>query len=281
MNEFFEEYLKQVLAKLPSSPIKKAMNYSLLAGGKRIRPLFFLAVLNGYGIDPVQGIKVACAIEMIHTYSLIHDDLPCMDNDDYRRGSLTCHKQFDEATALLAGDALLTEAFHLACHAHSNAQINCDVVEQLALASGAEGMILGQNKDLMAEDSEDTNLEQLILIHRLKTGKLISLALVCGCLFANKKHDLILWQQIGEKIGLAFQIQDDILDATKTTEQLGKSAGSDLENKKTTYVSLLGLAGARAEMNKAYLQASQLIHQLEIDETDVVALLNKLIQRQY
>lgn len=239
----FETTLQHSLDHLEDSRIKEAMLYSLCAPGKRLRPQLLFGVLKAYGVNEEQGIRCAVALEMIHSYSLIHDDLPCMDDDDLRRGQKTCHKQFDEATALLAGDALLSEAFGYVATATIHSQINNDLTCEFVKAIGANGMILGQMIDLMSENKK-VELSTIEKIDGLKTGCLFSLALVCGCIIANKKKDLEIWRNIGFNAGLAFQIQDDCLDVTQSEEQLGKSI-SDEKNMKTTFVSELGFEAAQ------------------------------------
>ncbi|WP_071442723.1 polyprenyl synthetase family protein [Traorella massiliensis] len=244
----FENKLAHSLDHLEDSKVKQAMLYSLCAPAKRLRPQLLYGVLKAYGANESQGDRCAIAIEMIHTYSLIHDDLPCMDNDDLRRGQKTCHKQFDEATALLAGDALLSEAFGYVASATYQNSINNDLASEFVKAIGANGMILGQMIDLLSENVK-TDLDTISKIDLLKTGCLFSLALVCGCLIANKKGDIEVWRNIGYKAGLAFQIQDDCLDVISSEEKLGKSI-SDEKNQKSTFVSELGFEKAQ----KLYLQ---------------------------
>lgn len=244
----FEDKLKHSLDYIEDSKVKEAMLYSLCAPAKRLRPQLLYSVLKGYGVNEEQGDRCAIAIEMIHSYSLIHDDLPCMDDDDLRRGQKTCHKQFDEATALLAGDGLLSEAFAYVISATYHQNINNELVSEFVKAIGANGMILGQMIDLESENKK-VDLNTIIKIDTLKTGCLFSLALVCGCIIANRKNDIEIWRNIGFKLGLAFQIQDDCLDVLSDETTLGKSI-SDEKNQKTTFVSELGLDNAQ----KLYLE---------------------------
>jgi len=203
--------------------IHEAMRYSLMAGGKRLRPILVLAAGEAFGGAPERLYPVACAFEMVHTYSLIHDDLPAMDNDDLRRGMPTCHKQFDEATAILAGDGLMTHAFRILAEMDAPAEQKVRVIRELAVGSGTvEGMIAGQIVDLEAE-RKPIDAERLKFIHRAKTGALIRGAVVCGGIVAGAtESDLALLAAYGDRVGLAFQIADDILDETATAEQLGK-----------------------------------------------------------
>ena len=228
----FETYLQHICDALQDSKVKDAMQYSLMAGGKRIRPQILLAALQCYGIEERVGYPVAAAIEMIHTYSLIHDDLPAMDDDTLRRGKPTCHVQFDEATAILAGDALLTQAFLLGAMASEDAMVNCAIVKALSRYAGADGMVLGQIKDLEGEVKEDLTLAELKDIHYYKTGRLLTLPLVCAAYLTHHEEDIPAWEQIGSDLGLSFQIQDDILDVTSTVEELGKNINSDAQNNK-------------------------------------------------
>ena len=235
------QYLKSATDSQPGI-VGDAMRYSLLAGGKRIRPaLLFLTcdMLNG---EHRNAVPAAAALEMIHTYSLIHDDLPCMDNDDFRRGRPSCHKQFGEATALLAGDALLTEAFtQLALI--PDASVSGKLTAILSDAAGNKGMIHGQEMDLRS----DKELAQLEEINRYKTGKLIVAAVLMGavCAGINEEEKLAHLRTFAERTGEVFQIVDDILDVTSSTEVLGKTVGSDERNDKLTYVSLLGVELSR------------------------------------
>lgn len=276
--EQFEQKLADYLAGFPTSRIQKAMEYSLLAKGKRVRPRLLFAVLAGYGIPAEVGYPMAAAIEMVHTYSLIHDDLPAMDDDDLRRGVLTCHKKFDEATAILAGDALLTHAFYLAAMASDDATINVQLVKLLSEYSGAYGMILGQCFDLQAESDPDLTIDQLKKIHRLKTGKLFTLPLLSACLLAKNEKDQAAWEIFGEQLGLAFQIQDDLLDVSVSEELLGKST-SDAKNEKTTIVSLLKVEEAQKMIEECFENCNQQIKSLDFDATQLHMILEQLTHR--
>lgn len=277
----FEEYLLHTLDGVQDSKVKEAMKYSLMAGGKRIRPRLLFAVLSAYGVREEAGYPVAAAIEMIHTYSLIHDDLPAMDNDTLRRGKPTCHVQFDEATAILAGDALLTQAFITASEVDTTAALKADILRALAQYSGADGMILGQIKDIEGEAKDSVTIEELMDIFEYKTGKLLTLPMVCACFIAERKGDISVWKNIGRAIGLSFQIQDDILDITSTKEELGKNIHSDLSNDKTTYVSLRGVEGAKEDAQKYYEEAMQALKSLTVHDEKIIELLQLLINRKH
>jgi len=224
-----------------------AMSYALLAGGKRVRPALLMACFKACGgQDEAVAMTAAMSIECMHTYSLIHDDLPCMDDDDWRRGHLTCHKKFDEATAVLAADALQTLAFDLLSHMDVSADVRLQLIQRLAAASGAQGMVGGQMMDMQAEVSGIDSVLEVERIHVHKTGALIRYSCEAGALLAGAtKAQLHACSRYGEAVGLLFQIADDILDATASSKQLGKSAGKDVEQNKATYVSIEGLPKAR------------------------------------
>jgi len=280
MKHFIEESLQECLDTLPESRIKEAMGYSLLGGGKRIRPLLLLSCLKDFELDPLIGLDAACALEMVHTYSLIHDDLPAMDNDDFRRGRLTSHKMYDEATAILAGDGLLTLAFEILSKSTYADGKKVALVRELSQAAGSAGMILGQTQDIAFEEMQITDVIELTNMYRNKTGKLLASALRMAGILAGRNADLDKLTLVGENAGIAFQIQDDILDVTKTTEQLGKTANSDIVNHKSTVVSLLGPEKALRLMRKYYNLAFDTYESLGLKSTEVRKLLELLINRQ-
>lgn len=243
VNDFLGNYIKE--NDLIEKSIYSAMCYSLLAGGKRLRPVLALAVCDMLSGDLKEVLPFACAVEMIHTYSLIHDDLPAMDNDDYRRGKLTNHKVYGESLAILAGDGLLNMAFELMIESTSN---NCKDIENkvkamayIAKSSGVRGMIGGQVIDTESENKQ-VSIETLEYMHRCKTGALIKAPVISAAIICKaSSEDMQSLGNYAESLGLAFQIKDDILDVEGSTEKLGKKVGSDESNKKTTYVSLYGL----------------------------------------
>ncbi len=277
-NMNFEDILYENINQVSESTVKSAMIYSLMAGGKRIRPTLLYAVLKGYGIDERIGDHFASALEMIHTYSLIHDDLPAMDNDDLRRGKPTCHKQFNECTAILAGDGLLTYAFDVAAHSHTDSFQTVKGIQILAAMAGPDGMVLGQCFD--TEENEEVNWESLKNIHHLKTGCLLSAPLMIAAIIANQSDETVnTWHRIGNMIGLAFQVQDDIFDVTMSAEQLGKS-NSDEENNKVTSVTLLGLEKAKEVMNSLYDESIHAIQNLkDFDGTEILSMIENLRTR--
>ena len=244
---------------LPHS-VHKAMRYSIFAGGKRVRPILMLAACQAVGGDAERALPAACAMEMIHTYSLIHDDLPAMDDDDFRRGNPTNHKVFGEAIAILAGDALLTEAFKLISDprfANGCAPAGLlAVVHEIATCAGSYGMVGGQVIDMESEGRQDIDLATVQYIHTHKTGALIKASVVAGALLGGATGPQLGGiTRYGEAAGLAFQIADDILDIEGTTEEIGKDAGSDVARGKATYPAVMGVASAKEEarsmMNEA------------------------------
>lgn len=268
----------------PAAVIYEAMRYSLLGGGKRLRALLPIMVVEAYGLLPRRALPCACAVEMIHAYSLIHDDLPCMDNDDLRRGSPTNHKVYGDAIALLAGDALLTAAFgrlERGCvEGDFDAGILPGLVGLLAEASGAAGMVGGQVLDMQGL-GPDANLEELQQIHRLKTGALLRAAVLMGAKVAEAPaRDIDHWRRFGEALGLAFQIQDDILDLIGDERKMGKKAGRDVKNNKVTYVTLLGLEGARRVLRDEHELMLAELAALPIDRTNLEHLVAMLIERE-
>lgn len=230
--------------------VAEAMKYSLINGGKRIRPVLALEFARACGGTRNDCLPLACALEYVHTYSLIHDDLPCMDNDDLRRGKPSCHKQFDEATALLAGDALLTHAFEIISEAELSDDKKVMAVSLLAQNSGVSGMIGGQVIDLLFEKGSP-NLKELLTVYKLKTGALISAACLLGCISAGAdSSQMAAASKFAYSLGIAFQIQDDILDITGDEKKLGKPVGSDATNSKKTYATIAGLTKAQQDVKK-------------------------------
>lgn len=261
----FEPYMIECVETLPApSSLKESMIYSLKAGGKRIRPMLLFAALETYGQKAEKGLDAACAIEMIHTYSLIHDDLPAMDDDDLRRGKPTNHKVFGEAAAILAGDALLTYAFEIIAQskAYSPEQA-VKLIQMLASAAGPKGMVGGQMADMEGEQKE-LPLSELEFIHHRKTGRLLAFSVTAGALIggANEQETALL-EKYARHIGLAFQIRDDILDVEGTEEEIGKPVGSDESNHKSTYPSLLTMAGAKDKLTEELQEAHAALAEME------------------
>lgn len=253
-----EDYLASCLDDRPMPPrLRESMLYSLQAGGKRLRPVLCLSCAALCGLAPKKVLPFASAIEMIHTYSLIHDDLPAMDDDDLRRGKPSNHKAFDEATAILAGDGLLTDAFLIMCRTPLSAEAVLKAVAELAMAAGSSGMVGGQEWDMLYTGRPQVSLKQLQGMHAMKTGALLRASCVCGALLAgagDAAHAAIA--AFGTALGAAFQIADDILDVVSDTATLGKPAGSDMAQGKNTYPSLLGLEKSR-ELARGQAEAAQ------------------------
>ena len=258
-----------------------AIRWSVFAGGKRFRPLLVLAVGQTFGAAVEQLLSTACALEMIHTYSLIHDDLPSMDNDDLRRGRATCHVQFDEATAILAGDVLQTLAFKIVSEDEElPAEKRVRLITDIARASGTpHGMVAGQARDLEAE-SREVGASELEQIHRLKTGALIIAAARCGAIIADAgEAELAAVTDYAAQLGLLFQITDDILDVTSTAEAIGKTPGKDLRSKKATYPQLHGIDAARDLALHVHGQARATLDQIERPTGRLSAIADYILNR--
>ncbi|WP_144536026.1 polyprenyl synthetase family protein [Psychrobacillus sp. FSL K6-2843] len=276
-----EQQLESMINEIQApSQLKEAMLYSLKAGGKRIRPLYTLAVLQELNVKNEDAIKVASTIEMIHTYSLIHDDLPSMDNDDLRRGKPTNHKVFGEALAILAGDALVTLAFGIIARLKNlDAEQKVFLIDRLSFASGAEGMVGGQVLDILGE-GKTLSLEELEEVHINKTGALLLFSIIAGGIIAKANEEVMdALRQYAFHIGLAFQIQDDILDIEGTSEQLGKTAGKDILSEKNTYPSILTMAGAKEQLKRQYDLATEALNQVNLNDGLLIELANYITKR--
>lgn len=262
-----------------SSDLTETILYSVEAGGKRIRPLLLLELLEGFGLELTPAhFQVAAALEMIHTGSLIHDDLPAMDNDDYRRGRLTSHKKFGEDMAILAGDSLFLDPYGLVAMAELPSQVKVDLIAELSLAAGSFGMVAGQVLDMQGEGRKLT-MDQLQTIHANKTGKLLAYPFVAAGIIAQTGQSVLgKLRQVGELLGLAFQVRDDILDVTASFEQIGKTPQKDLAAEKSTYPALLGLDGARAFFDETLEQAKSLLEQLEKESDFSAGEIQKIIE---
>lgn len=262
--------------------IHQAMRYSLFAGGKRLRPILCLAAAEACSGKIDRAMPLACAMECIHTYSLVHDDLPSMDNDDFRRGRPTCHKVFGEGIAVLAGDALLTIAFEILSRVKATSRYATSVLlREVALAAGSQKLIAGQVADLEAEGKK-TNRRDLNYIHENKTAAILTTTVRLGAMSANANpRTLAAITRFGGALGLAFQIIDDILDVTQTSEKLGKSAGKDIAAQKATYPSVIGLNASRAEARRLTRQAHSALAILGAKGEALHALANYLLEREY
>ena len=269
-------------ASVPPATIHKAMRYSLFAGGKRLRPILCLAAAKACGGATSSALPQACAVECIHTYSLIHDDLPSMDNDDLRRGRPTCHKVFGDGIAILAGDALLTIAFEIVTHTRAGPRYDLrDIFREITDAAGSRKLIAGQVADLEAEGRRITRA-QLRSIHENKTAALLTTSVRLGAMAANANaKQLGAVTTFGRALGLAFQVIDDILDVTQTSAKLGKSAGKDIAAKKATYPAVIGLEKSRAEARRLTRRAHAALEVLGKDAQVLRALADHLLQREY
>ena len=262
--------------------IHRAMRYSLFAGGKRLRPILCLAAAEACGGLTKSALPLACALECVHTYSLIHDDLPSMDNDDFRRGRATCHKVFGDGIAVLAGDALLTIAFEIAAEAEAWPRYDLRAIfREISVAAGSRRLIAGQVADLEGEGKR-INRRQLRYIHENKTAALLTTSVRLGAMSASATPaQLGAISDFGRALGLAFQVIDDILDVTQTSEKLGKSAGKDAAAHKATYPSVLGLEKSRAEAGRLTRQAHAALRPLGKKAETLRALANYLLEREY
>jgi len=263
--------------------LHRAMRYSLFAGGKRLRPILCLAAAEACGGKISSALPLACALECIHTYSLVHDDLPSMDNDDFRRGRPTCHKVFGDGIAILAGDALLTIAFEIVSNTRPAPRYDMSsLLREIAVAAGSQRLIAGQVADLEAE-GRDVKRHQLRYIHEKKTAAILTTSVRLGTMSANADpKKLRAVTQFGRGLGLAFQVIDDILDVTQTSEILGKSAGKDIAAKKATYPAVIGLEKSRAEAKRLTRQAHNALSVFHSDAAEPLhALANYLLEREY
>ena len=277
--------LDRYLPKTSTKPVTlhKAMRYSLFAGGKRLRPILCLAAAEACRGNVDTALPLACAVECIHTYSLVHDDLPSMDNDDFRRGRPTCHKVFGDGIAVLAGDALLTIAFEIVSNAKPALRYDISILlREIAGAAGSRKLIAGQVADLEAEGKR-VKRDQLRFIHENKTAAMLKSSMRLGAMSANADaRKLSAITQFGEQLGLAFQVIDDILDVTQTSEILGKSAGKDVAAKKATYPAVIGLEKSRGEARRLTRQAHDALSVFQEGDAEALhALANYLLEREY
>ena len=287
-----QSYTQQVDAQLeliippdtgPASKLYQAMRYSVFNGGKRVRPALCFAAAEAISASDDNTVKIAAAVEMIHAYSLIHDDLPAMDDDDLRRGVPTCHIQFDEATAILAGDGLHSLAFkQLTNLTGITASINLEIIAILSDLAGCNGMVTGQAVDLESTGTQ-LSVEELSYMHTHKTGALIEASVVMGAMATNQADEAQVnaLRSYARAIGLAFQIQDDILDDESSTEQLGKSQGSDSDNNKATYTSILGIEEAKSEAERLYQESLEALSPFDDKAEPLRALAKFIVHRSF
>ena len=283
--KLIDRALDRYLPKANTKPttLHRAMRYSLFAGGKRLRPILCLAAAEACRGKVDAALPLACALECIHTYSLVHDDLPSMDNDDFRRGRPTCHKVFGEGIAVLSGDALLTVAFEIASRAKPTGRYDmATLLREIAVAAGSQKLIAGQVADLEAE-GKNVKRRELQFIHENKTAAILRTSLRLGAMSANADaRKLAAITRFGERLGLAFQIIDDVLDVTQTSEILGKSAGKDVAAQKATYPAVIGLEKSRAEARRLTREAHSTLSVFSNRDAEALhALANYLLEREY
>jgi geranylgeranyl diphosphate synthase type II len=270
--------LHHYIETLEDSTLKDGISYALLAGGKRIRPLLMLQVIEHYGLDPNKYVDVAIALELLHTYSLVHDDLPSMDDDTLRRGKPTLHIAFDEATAILVGDALLTDSFHLLSKSSIlSPDQKVKMIEVLSNKTGSKGMVYGQILDIESE-KQNVDINHLDLMYLHKTANLIQASFMMGAIASKAYGDVLHWESLGQALGLYFQIQDDLLEFTSTPEMLGKSKSDD-KREKPTYVSIKGLEQTKSMLT--LLDRSILDYQkkLHINDGSLLTTLDEIKKR--
>jgi geranylgeranyl diphosphate synthase type II len=279
LKDNIQSSLLQFVEAMPASKLKDAAVYAIQAGGKRFRPLVVLTLIESYGLDPLPYLDIATAIEMIHLYSLIHDDLPAMDNDSLRHGVPTIHKQFDEATAILLGDGLLTNAFERVARNRSvSAEQKINILQLLSVNAGLQGMVYGQHLDMEAEGKQVDALH-LQRISEFKTGKLLEASFRMGAIIASIKEE-DRWGQIGLDLGLMFQIQDDVLEVTVSEAELKKSK-SDVILEKATFVSQLGLQASKDKIEQLYGRVQQSLKTMKVKNNKIELLINKIYDRRY
>jgi len=288
--ELVNRYLGLILHPFdPRRELIQAMDHSLMAGGKRLRPILSMAAAQACGKDFLLALPAACSIEMIHTYSLIHDDLPAMDNDDLRRGLPTCHKKFSEATAILTGDALLTHAFQILSEPekifkiYPDSQIRLGLISKISQAAGIQGMVEGQMLDMQSYQSEQNDsLSHLKKIHALKTGKMITVSVEAGAMSVGANFEtiekLIVYADI---IGLAFQVVDDILNIEGDPQIMGKSAGSDALNEKMTFPAIIGIDASKKYAEELIEKACDSISHFDASATPLRAIANYIMNRDH
>lgn len=271
-----EERLRDIAASNGQSTVSEAIEYSLLSGGKRLRPNMLLGFLSDLGGDVSLGLDAACALEMIHTYSLVHDDLPAMDDDDFRRFKPTNHKVYGEGMAILAGDGLLTQSFSVISNSNLDDAKKIACIQVLSQCAGTHGMILGQEIDTA---DNIRSIDDLIQCYELKTGKLFAAALEMAVIIAGKDHQRDIAHKIGLDLGIAFQYQDDLLEAKEDFETIGKSNKSDLDRNKHTVVSLLGLKEAEIETERIYQSIRQQVQNFELQSNKLLNLIESITGR--
>ena len=277
--EFDYFFLKILPKKKYSQKLHDAMKYSIKVGGKRLRPLFLIEISKIFNVKKIMAFRAAAAIELIHCYSLVHDDLPAMDDDDLRRGHMTCHKKYDDATAILVGDAFQSLAFEILSDkkTHPNASVRCNLINELSKASGATGMVGGQMLDLDAEKKK-LSLSEILMLQKLKTGELFRFSCVAGPILSEQK-DLKHFEEFANNLGLAFQIKDDLLDVEGDEKQMGKKTKKDLSRGKETLVSYLGKEDAKKKSEDLINDSKQILKFYGKKANRIIDLTNFVISR--
>ena len=277
--EFDDFFLKLLPKKNYSQKLYDAMEYSIKVGGKRLRPLFLIEISKIFNVKKIMAFRAAAAIELIHCYSLVHDDLPAMDDDDLRRGHKTCHKKYDDATAILVGDAFQSLAFEILSDkkTHPNANVRCNLINELSKASGATGMVGGQMLDLDAEKKK-LSLSEILMLQKLKTGELFRFSCVAGPILSEQK-DLRHFEEFANNLGLAFQIKDDLLDVEGDEKQMGKKTKKDFSRGKETLISYLGKKGAKKKSEDLIKDSKEILKFYGKRANRVIDLTNFVISR--
>ena len=277
--EFDDFFLKLLPKKKYSQKLHDAMKYSIKVGGKRLRPLFLIEISKIFNVKKIMAFRAAAAIELIHCYSLVHDDLPAMDDDDLRRGHMTCHKKYDDATAILVGDAFQSLAFEILSdkRTHPNANVRCNLINELSKASGATGMVGGQMLDLDAEKKK-LSLSEILMLQKLKTGELFRFSCVAGPILSEQK-DLKHFEEFANNLGLAFQIKDDLLDIEGDEKQMGKKTKKDFSRGKETLISYLGKEDAKKKSEDLINDSKQILKFYGKRANRIIDLTNFVISR--
>ena len=277
--EFDDFFLKLLPKKKYSQKLHDAMKYSIKVGGKRLRPLFLIEISKIFNVKKIMAFRAAAAIELIHCYSLVHDDLPAMDDDDLRRGHMTCHKKYDDATAILVGDAFQSLAFEILSdkRTHPNANVRCNLINELSKASGATGMVGGQMLDLDAEKKK-LSLSEILMLQKLKTGELFRFSCVAGPILSEEK-DLKHFEEFANNLGLAFQIKDDLLDIEGDEKQMGKKTKKDFSRGKETLISYLGKEDAKKKSEDLIKDSKQILKFYGKRANRIIDLTNFVISR--
>jgi len=285
LNTFSSKFDRNLVDLIPksqkiSSKLFDAMHYVIKVGGKRLRPIFLMEIAKILGVEKTYSFRTAASIEFIHCYSLVHDDLPAMDNDDLRRGSPTCHRQYDDATAILVGDAFQSLAFEVLADkkTHPDPGIRCSLINELAKSSGSNGMVGGQMLDLEAEKKK-LDLDQILQLQKLKTGELFRFSCLASCILSEKLDEIRIFEDFASKLGLAFQIKDDLLDVEGDEKKIGKKTKKDSDRGKETLISLLGKDNAKKKSEDLIFKAIKLLERYGEKAKKLIELTDFIISR--